>query len=95
MGEELFELSPEELDGVAGGRIMLQNELHSWTEMREKVHSLEDRLRREGREDEANALRERWRNGYSAWIKAIKSVPFSPEIPPEIPLSDYFTLEEG
>ena len=93
MGEELLELDLSELDSVAGGRVMHQSELHSFTEMREKVHSLEDQMRREGREDEANALRERWRNGYLAWIKAIKNVPFSPEILPDIPLSDYFTLD--
>ncbi|MBQ6735496.1 MAG: hypothetical protein IJR00_11400 [Lachnospiraceae bacterium] len=91
MSEDLFELSPEELDGVAGGRALTERERRSQEEMRSKLNALLFRFRKEGRIDEVEALNKRWKEASKEWRLASS---YAPKGSPEILFSDYFSLDD-
>ena len=91
MKDDFKELNLDELDAVAGGRKITDNEWRDYAELATRANKKLIQLRDEGRTEELNSLYDRTRAAVNSWHAAIKAAP---EGSPDIPFSDYISMDE-
>lgn len=90
MKKDIRALDLDELEQVAGGRYQYDSEERDYYNTKAAVSERYFQLKKEGREDEAKALYNRFKDSHLKWSKAIIDAR---QDSPAIPFSRYFKLD--